>query len=159
MEYAPDHLDAPTQSPARPAPSLMLVENDPRIAELMCLFLGRRGYQVCSAGSLEEARQLLSERRPDLMLSDIELGAANGREFLPQLSRERLLPPTLVVSGYLDAQLAEELGHVPEVLGVLAKPFEFDRLQRRIEDALSEAQARRDAVAKPANPALEVFAP
>lgn len=137
----------------------MLVENDPRIAELMCLFLGRRGYQVRSAASLDEARRLLAEQRPDLLLSDIELGAANGREFLPQLSREQLLPPTLVVSGYLDAELAEELRHVPEVLGVLAKPFEFDRLQRRIEEALDEAEARRVAAARPATSGLEVLAP
>jgi DNA-binding NtrC family response regulator len=137
----------------------MLVENDPRIAELMCLFLGRRGYQVRSAGSLDEARRLLAERRPDLLLSDIELGAANGREFLPQLSREQLLPPTLVVSGYLDADLAAELSHVPEVLGVLAKPFEFDRLQRRIEDALGEAEARRLATPRPATSGAEVLAP
>lgn len=150
-------MDAPTQSPGRPAPSLMLVENDPRIAELMCLFLGRRGYQVRSAASLDEARRLLAERRPDLLLSDIELGAANGREFLPQLSREQLLPPTLVVSGYLDAEIAAELRHVPEVLGVLAKPFEFDRLQRRIEEALGEAAARRSAAARPAASGVEVL--
>lgn len=115
---------------------LLLVENDVRILELLCLFLERRGYRVRSAKSLEEARAELNARRPDLMLSDIDLGRSNGREFLPQLSREGVLPRTLVVSGYLDAQLAEELRAVPEVIGVLPKPFEFDRLERRIEEAL-----------------------
>jgi len=125
------------ERPAGAAASLLVVENDERIVELLCLFLQRRGYDVRGARSLEEARDALVRRRPDLMLSDIDLGRSNGREFLPQLSREGLLPPTLVVSGYLDAQLAEELSGVPQVVGVLAKPFEFDRLQRRIEQALA----------------------
>jgi hypothetical protein len=46
---------------------------------------------------------------------------------------------------------------VPEVLGVLAKPFEFDRLQRRIEEALGEAAARRSAAARPAASGVEVL--
>lgn len=122
--------------PADEPKSLLVVENDVRIVELLSLFLGRRGFRVRSATSLEEARAELASQRPDLMLSDIDLGQSNGREFLPQLSREGLLPRTLVVSGYLDAQLAEELRAVPEVVGVLPKPFEFDRLERRIEEAL-----------------------
>jgi len=119
-----------------PATSLLVVENDARIVELMRWFLERRGYDVRSAQSIVEVREQLARRRPDLMLSDIELGRDNGREFLPQLSREGLLPPTLVVSGFLDAVLADELQAVPEVVGVLAKPFEFDRLERQIEAAL-----------------------
>jgi DNA-binding NtrC family response regulator len=125
-------------SPSPPSKSLLVVENDARIVELMCLFLGRRGYEVRSARSLEEAREHLAAERPALMLSDIELGRSNGRDFLPQLSREGLLPRTLVVSGFLDADIADELRCVPEVVGVLAKPFEFDRLHRCIEEALQQ---------------------
>ncbi len=129
-------------SAASPSKSLLVVENDARIVELMCLFLGRRGYEVRSARSLEEAREQLRVQRPALMLSDIELGRSNGRDFLPQLSREGLLPRTLVVSGFLDADIADELRCVPEVVGVLAKPFEFDRLHRCIEEALQQGDSK-----------------
>jgi DNA-binding NtrC family response regulator len=141
----------PASDRASSAKSLLVVENDARIVELMCLFLGRRGYEVRSARSLEEARAQLAAQRPALMLSDIELGRSNGREFLPQLSREGLLPRTLVVSGFLDADLADELRCVPEVVGVLAKPFEFDRLQRCIEEALepTDSGARASATSAP----------
>lgn len=133
----------PQLPPASRPPSLLIVENDARIAELMRWFLERRGFEVRAAGSLAEAREHLRQRMPDLMLSDIELGRENGREFLPQLSREGLLPRTLVVSGFLDAVVAEELGLLPEVVGVLAKPFEFDRLERCIHDAVAGAAPRR----------------
>ncbi len=141
------------------AASLLVVENDARIVELVCMFLARRGYRVRSARTLEEARCELERAPADLMLSDIDLGRSNGREFLPQLSREGLLPPTLVVSGYLDAQLAEELSGVPQIVGVLAKPFEFDSLQRRVEQALASAAPGARRTRATTNSALDVSVP
>ncbi len=126
------------------APSLLVVDNDARIVELLCMFFTRRGYRVRGARTLDETRSELERATFDLVLSDIDLGHANGRDFLPQLSREGLLPPTLVVSGYLDAQVAEELSGVPQIVGVLAKPFEFDSLQRRVEHTLSDAVVGRN---------------
>ena len=112
----------------------MIVENDARIVELLRWFFERRGHRVRAASTFAQARVLLNERRPDLLLSDIELGDENAREILPELAREALLPPTLVVSGYLDHDLAAELLAIPGVAGVMPKPFEFERLERWISD-------------------------
>ena len=127
--------------PARVAGDLLIVENDARIVELLRWFLERRGHRVRAAASFGEARSLLAERRPDLMLSDVELGAENARAQLPELAREGVLPPTLVVSGYLDHDLSRELLAIPGVVGVLPKPFEFERLERWIEAFLVRAHS------------------
>lgn len=154
MDASPD-----VQRQEGAAASLLVVENDARIVELLCMFLGRRGYRVRGARTLEEARVELERAPTDLMLSDIDLGRSNGRDFLPLLSREGLLPPTLVVSGYLDAQLASELNGIPEIVGVLAKPFEFDSLQRRVEQALAAVAAGAARVRKASDAALDVTVP
>lgn len=119
---------------------LLLVDNDPRLVELYALFLGRRGHGVRTATSFEAARRALDERRPDLLLSDLELGAERGDEELARLAREGLLPPTLVVSGYLDSRLAAELARLPSVVGTLAKPFDLATLEARIEQVLAQAR-------------------
>ncbi len=116
---------------------LVIVENDARIVELLRWFLERRGHSVRAAASFAQARVLLAERTPDLMLSDVELGAENAREQLPELARAGMLPPTLVVSGYLDHDLGRELLAIPGVVGVLPKPFEFARLERWIDEFLA----------------------
>lgn len=120
---------------------LLLVDNDARIVELTAWFLDRLGHQVRTAVSYAAARaQIEAEGAPDLMLADLELGVESGREELPRLSRSGGLPPTLVVSGYLDADLRRELMALPEVYGTLAKPFDMPELEAAIADCLQRAQ-------------------
>ena len=71
------------------------------------------------------------------MLADLELGVEDGRVELPLLESEGLLPPTLVVSGYLDAEITEALFKVPGILGTVPKPFEPKELLERVDAALA----------------------
>jgi two-component system OmpR family response regulator len=118
---------------------LLLVENDPRILELMTFFLERAGHAVRTATSFADARASIRERPPDLLLSDLEMGRESGREELPRIAREEGLPPTLVVSGYVDRESAEALGRVPGVVGTLSKPFDMARLVAKVGECLSRA--------------------
>lgn len=126
------------QSPVQPVhgAEILIVDNDHRIVELVSWFLSKKGYRVTSAKSFQEAREQLLRGRPELMLSDIDLGAESALDELPRLHREGLLPPTLVVSGYLDPETASRLEALDPVLGTLAKPFDFAALEARIESSL-----------------------
>lgn len=116
---------------------LLLVDNDRRIVDLVAFFLGKRGHVVRTAESFAAARLALAERAPDLVLSDIDLGAERGDEELPRLARAGVLPRTLVVSGYLDAALERELARLPQVVGLLRKPFDLARLEAAVSAALT----------------------
>ncbi|MEL6716278.1 MAG: hypothetical protein AAFP86_21030, partial [Planctomycetota bacterium] len=48
---------------------------------------------------------------------------------------------TLVVSGFLDAANQGVLAAVPEVVGTLAKPFEFEALEEAVAAALAPGRA------------------
>lgn len=125
-------------SPVQPVQGaeILIVDNDHRIVELVSWFLSKKGYRVTSAQSFVEAREQLRQRRPELMLSDVDLGAESALDELPRLDSEGLLPPTLVVSGYLDPETASRLEALEPVLGTLAKPFDFAALEARIESSL-----------------------
>ncbi len=128
---------------------LLLVDNDGRIVELVAWFLERAGHRVRCATSYAEARGLLAQGLPDLLLADLELGAERGIEELPRLAREGLLPRTLVVSGFLDAELRERLGAVPGVVGTLAKPFDLEALEQAIAASLAGGGAGGGEVPAP----------
>ncbi|MBK7877992.1 MAG: response regulator [Planctomycetes bacterium] len=124
---------------------LLIVDNDARIVELYALYLTRRGHDVRTAGSFREARAALAAlaaERPELLLSDLELGVESGREELPRLWSEGLLPPTLVVSGFVDLELEALFARLPAVVGILRKPFDFERLDTSVSVALREAERR-----------------
>jgi|LakMenEpi03Aug12_release.lakeMendotaPanAssembly.Ray.scaffolds.fasta_scaffold01678_2 DNA-binding response OmpR family regulator len=118
---------------------LFFVDNDPRLLELFALFLRRRGHVVRTATSFSSARAELAARPPDLLMSDLELGAERGDEELARLCSSGDLPPTLVVSGYLDAELSARLARLPGIVGTLAKPFDLATLEANIEAALARA--------------------
>lgn len=126
----------PGGGPGPARASLLLVDNDARIVELLTWFLSQRGYDVRTAASFVEARERLAERAPDLLVSDVDLGAESAVQELPRLRADGILPRTLVVSGYLDATVQAALGALPEVVGTLPKPFEFTDLEASIEAAL-----------------------
>ena len=121
---------------------LLLVENDPRILELMTFFLERAGHRVRTARSFADARARIRERAPDLLLSDLEMGLESGREELPRIAREDGLPPTLVVSGYVDREAAAALANLAGIVGVLSKPFDMARLVAKVGECLAHTGGR-----------------
>jgi DNA-binding response OmpR family regulator len=125
------------------------VDNDARIVELLTWFLSQRGFEVRTAGSFVEARERLAEGAPDLLVSDVDLGAESAVQELPRLRADGILPRTLVVSGYLDAAIKAALTALPEVVGTLAKPFEFTDLEAAIDRALWGEGAGEGASADP----------
>jgi DNA-binding response OmpR family regulator len=123
---------------------LLVVDNDARIADLVAWFLERGGHKPRVVTSYAAARELLREQPFALMLADLELGTEDGRVELPLLESEGLLPPTLVVSGYLDAEITAALLEIPHVLGTVPKPFEPSELLARVDEVI--ALATEDAV-------------
>ena len=121
---------------------LLLVDNDATIADLVAWVLERSGHRVRTARSFVEARGALAERVPDLMLSDVDLGAESALSELPRLSEAGVLPPTLVVSGFLGPAARERLGALREVLGFLDKPFDPRDLEQRVTELLAEVGER-----------------
>ncbi|MFT4539084.1 MAG: DNA-binding response OmpR family regulator [Planctomycetota bacterium] len=129
------------ESVTTPSARILIVDDEERIAELVTWFLRRSGHEAVHVRSFEEARQVLASLAPHLLLSDIELGAENAREELPRLSAEGKLPPTLIVSGFLDSIIVEELHALPEVRGMLAKPFDFATLEERICELIKQLES------------------
>lgn len=125
---------------------LLIVDDDARIVELTAWFLQQSGHTVRTALSYAAARIELTRRVPDLMLADLELGAESGREELPRLSAEGVLPPTLVISGFLDAPLQEELSAIPGIVGTLSKPVDLDQLEERLAECLTLAGEAPDLI-------------
>ncbi len=131
---------------------LLIVDNDARIVELTAWFLERAGHEVATAGSYAEARAALDRTPPELMLADLDLGSESGREELPRLCAEGLLPPTLVVSGLLDPEVERELLAIPGVLGTLSKPVDLEVLQEHVRRLVASLAAELGAPRSPTEP-------
>ncbi len=147
---------APMQSlssPPVPACQILLLEDDPAIAQTVCFVLEREGYRVRSCGWLHEAREALSAAPPDLAILDVGLPDGNGLDLCRELRQgPQARLPLLMLSARSeegDKVLGLELG----ADDYLAKPFSNRELVARVRALLRRAQAS----AEPASPAVAGF--
>jgi signal transduction histidine kinase len=116
--------------------TVLVVENDGVVRELLRRLLDDAGYQVLTAaGGAEVTRRFSShERVIDLLLTDQVMPNESGVELALRLSRERPSLKVLLVSG--DPRVID-LGSVPHAR-FLPKPFVRDQLLHAVRAALDD---------------------
>jgi DNA-binding response OmpR family regulator len=106
--------------PSRQGPSdhpsadqtLVVVEDDPAIADLLDLYLRQAGYRVLQASSGERGLDLLAQHRPALVLLDIGLPGIDGLEVCRRIRAGSTIPILFLTArdGEIDRVLGLELG-------------------------------------------------
>jgi two-component system phosphate regulon response regulator PhoB len=92
--------------------TILVVEDEKDIQELVRFNLERDGYKVLLASSVEEAVRLLARHPPDLLLLDLMLPGANGFDLCRKLradERTRSLPVIMVTARDEDADVVAGL--------------------------------------------------
>jgi DNA-binding response OmpR family regulator len=112
-----------------PSPTILVVDDEPEILEMLSLLLDSEGYRPLTALSGAAALELLARERVDLVLLDIMMPELDGLELLGRLRADPALAAHRVVmltaKNDLDA-LARALDSGAD--GFVAKPFDLDAL-------------------------------
>ena len=115
-----------------PAPKLLLVEDDPALAELIEYRFKGEGYDVRLTGDGDEALLLAAEDAPDLVLLDWMIGGTSGIEVCRRLRREK------------------STAHVPIIM-LTARGAEDDRirgLETGADDYVTKPFSPRELIAR-----------
>jgi signal transduction histidine kinase len=116
---------------------ILLVEDDPRLPELLAGLLHNDGVTIASARDVPEALKTIEQDVPDLILLDLGLPGMNGFELLKRLkdSQETETIPVIVLTAWhstKDKVRGFELGAVD----YLTKPFDPPELRVRVRAVL-----------------------
>ena len=114
--------------------SILVVEDEPKITELLKLYLERDGYQVTIAPNGRSALEAFSRRTPDLVLLDINLPEVDGLEVCRQIRRESAVPIIMLTARDEEADklIGLELGADDYV----TKPFSPREVVARVRAVL-----------------------
>ena len=116
-------------------PSVLVVDDDPDVREVLVQFLGQRGYHVETAADGLEGMRILKQRTPDVLLLDIEMPSLNGLEVLRRILAADIEVGVIMISGYDDEEacrMALRLGAADFV----PKPLDLDYLETSMQAKL-----------------------
>ena len=119
---------------------VLVVDDEPVVANSIRRTLSRRGYQVEEAFSANEALNRILNEMYDLVLLDMRMPDANGLELLPTIKKHRPKLPVVMVTGYASIDTAVEAIQ-RGASDYMAKPFTPDELYTAANKAFRSAAA------------------
>jgi CheY-like chemotaxis protein len=133
---------------------ILIVDDDPWILRMVTTVLGKRGYRIHTAADGQEAYLKAIEVKPDLIVTDIMMPKMDGWTLVRSLRARSDLALTPVI--FLSALGSDEDRIQGFRLGAddyLPKPFRFEELDLRVNNALRKRRATSDSLPRPAAPA------
>lgn len=118
--------------------TILVVEDEPKIARLARDYLENTGYEVLTADDGREALALFQSARPDLLVLDLGLPGMDGLDVTRAVRRESLVPIVIVTARgeESDRLVGLELG----ADDYLVKPFSPKELVARVRAVLRRAE-------------------
>lgn len=114
--------------------TILVVDDEPEIRELLKLQLEDAGYRVVLASDARNAARHVRDARPDLMIIDAHMPYVSGLDFVSALITDSSIPwvPVIFITGRSELRShAESLGSA-----CLVKPFLAPRLIELVERVL-----------------------
>jgi two-component system, cell cycle sensor histidine kinase and response regulator CckA len=122
---------------------ILIVDDEPRIRDSLKLLLDEQGYDVYTARSGQEARDILSVYQFDLALLDMVIPDMNGHQLMEYIYETS--PGTMVVIITGHASLDSAIGALRRgAYDYLRKPFEFEELLKTVQNALDQKQLKSE---------------
>jgi two-component system, response regulator RegA len=124
----------PTQPPAVPPevakeaiPSILLVDDDATLRERLARALRERGFDVRTAGSADEAMELVRQDSPEMAVVDLKMPGRSGLDLLRDMREHDPATRVIVLTGYGSIATAVEATKLGAE-GYLPKPVDADEL-------------------------------
>jgi PAS domain S-box-containing protein len=126
-----------SESPAG-TETILVVEDEPMVREMLCDSLREIGYTVLEAGEVGEADRRCREHTGPihLLMTDVVLPGVGGRELAQKLTALRPEMRLLFMSGYTDDAVVRQ-GILTAGVMFLQKPFTLDGMARKVREALT----------------------
>jgi CheY-like chemotaxis protein len=118
---------------------ILVIDDDPRILEVINRCLTAKKHDVVTATSGEEGLKIATKgwKQPDLIILDIQMGGMNGLEVLQKIkgNEKTLAIPVLMLTGLSDKATMDTAMH-GYALQFLTKPIGMAELAESVEKAL-----------------------
>jgi len=136
---------------ARRDVQVLVVEDEPRMRELLERAMRGWGFEVTTARSGEEAMRQTTEAVPDVVVLDLNLPGVDGLEFFSRFRERYPMVQGIVLTGFASLESARRAVHL-DVVEFLTKPCHLGELERALDRAIKRLPAPAGIAAVPSPP-------
>jgi DNA-binding NtrC family response regulator len=123
--------------------TVLIVDDEVRLAELLSASIVDRGYDTIVCSSAEAALEAFDPVTVDLVISDLRMPGLDGRALLNEIRARAPDTPVVLITAYTSMRDAVEM--VKEgAFDYISKPFEMDEIIATLERALRLSDAMRE---------------
>jgi len=115
--------------------SVLIVDDEPDIRELLDITLSRMGLRTYTAASLGEAQKRVTEEQPNLCLTDMRLPDGNGISLVEYIQHEFPHIPVAMITAHGSVETAISALKAG-AFDFISKPIELDTLRKLVTTAL-----------------------
>ena len=118
--------------------TILLVDDEPDIRDVLSLSLADMGYQVYEAENGDEALRIFRDVQPSMVMTDIKMPGMDGIELLKKVKHENPETEVIMITGHGDMDLAIRSLKC-EATDFITKPINVDVLElalRRVREKI-----------------------
>ena len=134
------------------SPPILIIDDEADIRELLDITRSRMGLETLTAGTCEEARNIIEQRELSLCLTDMNLPDGNGLSIIEFIQHHSPSTPVAVITAYGSLELAID-SLKAGAFDFISKPLDLDKLRELVQSAL-RLQAREGDTGTEANSRL-----
>lgn len=123
-----------------PDARVMVVEDEPRLRDLLTRAITGWGFITTAARSGEEALRHADAEKPDIVVLDLNLPGMTGLETLQRLREKFPHLQAMVLTGFASIDAAKQAVHL-DVVEFLTKPCHLGELEKALDRALRRLPA------------------
>jgi DNA-binding NtrC family response regulator len=121
-------------------PRILVIDDDPGLAEVIELLLSREGYQALHAPSVRQGVELATSAAPHVVITDLKLPDGTGLDVIQRLRAARPELPLILITSY--SSLDSAIGALRAgAVDYLIKPFENEDFLHAVERAVAMRRA------------------
>ena len=122
---------------------MLVIDDDPGLAEVIDLLLSREGYATQRAGTVRDGLERVGAGAVDLVITDLKLPDGTGLDVIRAIHRRDRELPIIMITSYSSMESAIAALRAGAV-DYIIKPFENDEFLHAVERALNERRMSRE---------------
>lgn len=124
--------------------TILIVDDEPFITEILAEALSREPYVILTAGSAEDALRLLDQRQVDVIISDEKMPGMSGSEFLAVVRKKYPDTIRMILTGHGSLESAMRAINEGQIYRFFTKPCNVLDLAMTIRKAIQQNDLKKE---------------